>query len=606
MYQLFVKIGLVFTLIWSSCFGAVLPVQHKTVPENGSLAAVDELGRQTVSAGESKKLVGMFYFLFNGNSGEQGPYDITKILEKDPQAYLSGERWEAAGGGPFLVDHHWGEPLFGYYFQTDRWVISRHCQMLTDAGVDFLVFDTTNGFSETDYNRVCTLIDVWYGYYTDGWKVPKLSFYTHSDSGKVMNAIYDAFYNNPEIKAKYPRLDELWFRLNGKPMIVGEKRSSDTRKDVKKFFRIKAAQWPSTTDRRDRDGDGFPWIEFINLETFNAYYKNAPWDKSIMSVSVAQHCDTVHMSSSAFYGHNDHGRSWHDGAKDTSEDAVKHGYNFAEQWEYAIKLDPDIIFITGFNEWMALRLAIDGEPILFFDECTAEYSRDIEPAAGILGDNYYMQLVQYITKFKRSTAAVSTGKHVTVDPNGGFAQWDNPNIKAVYRDYRGDTFDRDAPGYGTLHYTDTSGRNDIVKAKVAQDDGNLYFYAETADALSPSTDPAWMTLFLNVKGEAEGYDFCVNRTSPANGKTAVEAAAETGWVPCGEADIRFEGNRLMLRVPKALLGFGRGDAAFAFKWADNYEEGNLLSFYNKGDCAPYGRLNWVFGAYAPLEAAKKR
>ena len=119
----------------------------------------------------------------NGDGGDSGPYDITKIIENDPEAYLSGERWEAAGGGPFLADHYWGEPLFGYYFQTDRWVLSRHCQMLTDAGVDFLVFDTTNGFSETDYNRVLALIDVWYGYYTDGWNVPKLAFYTNTDSG---------------------------------------------------------------------------------------------------------------------------------------------------------------------------------------------------------------------------------------------------------------------------------------------------------------------------------------------------------------------------------------------------------------------------------------
>ena len=590
MYQFFVKIGLVFTMLWQTLFGAGLPVRQKTVNVNGSLAAVDALGRSVVSAGDSKKLVGTFYFLFNGDGGDSGPYDVTKIIENDPQAYASGERWEAAGGGPFLANHHWGEPLFGYYFQTDQWVLSRHCQMLTDAGVDFLVFDTTNNDIYVD--RVTALIDVWYRYYLDGWNVPKLAFYTNTNSGERMNQIYDAYYNNAAMKEKYPRLDELWFRWNGKPMIVGHKNSGE-RDEVKKYFRIKDAQWPSTDDPTTKKKDGFPWIEFINLETLNAYYKNSPIDKSIMSVSVAQHCDTVHMSSSAFYGHNDHGRSWHDGAKDTSENAVLYGYNFAEQWDYAIRLDPDIIFITGFNEWLALRLSGENEPILFFDECDAEYSRDVEPSAGILGDNYYMQMVQYIAKFKRSTAALPRGKHVTIDLGGDFSQWDNQEIRAVYRDYTNDVTDRDSPGYGENYYSDASGRNDIVNAKVCEDEEALYFYVDTAKALSPSTDRAWMTLFLNVNGEKAGYDYCINRTSPDGGKTAIEAVAADGCTRVGEAEIRFEGNQLMLRVPKAVLGLG-AQTAFSFKWADNYEDGNIMSFYLKGDAAPYGRLNWVY------------
>ena len=591
LYQFFVKIGLIFTLIWQALFGAYLPVRQTQAQVNGSLAAADALGRSVVTAGESKKLVGVFYFLFNGDGGENGPYDITKILENDPQAYLSDERWTAAGGGPFLASHHWGEPLFGYYFQTDKWVLARHCMMLTDAGVDFIVFDTTN--NDIYYDRVVSLIDVWYGYYLQGFRVPKLAFYTNTGSGERMNQIYDAYYNNAALKAQYPRLDELWFRLNGKPMIVGSKTASETRPEVKDYFRIKASQWPSTDDRFSKEPDGFPWMEFIYLDTLNAYYKNSPADKSIMSVSAAQHCATVHMSASAFYGASDHGRSWHDGARDVSENAVLYGYNFAEQWEYAIRLDPDIIFVTGFNEWMALRLADEDEPFIFFDECTAEYSRDVEPAAGELGDNYYMQMAQYIAKFKRSTAALPRGSHISIDISGSFSQWDDPGITAVYRDYRNDTFHRNSPGYGAYYYTDTSGRNDIVNAKVCEDRNDLYFYVDTAEDLSPSSDTAWMTLFLNVGGDTAGYGFCVNRTSPANGKTAVEAVHDGGYVLLGEAEIRFEGNRLMLRVPKALLGLGES-ASFTFKWADNYEDGDIMSFYTRGDSAPYGRLNWVY------------
>ena len=593
MYQYLIYVWLVFVLAFNSVFGFLKPVEKQTVTVNGSMAAVDALGRKTVSAGPSEKQVGIFYFLWAGEHGTAGPYNISEIVSAHPEAILSEENWMAAGGGPMTLFHHWGEPLFGYYVKADKWVLHKHCQMLTDAGVDFMVFDTTNGYPYSE--RVLDLIDVWYGYLEQGWKVPQLAFYTNANSPALMNQLYDELYENAALKAKYPRLDELWFQLDGKPMIVGN-RGEELRSEVEKYFRIKEVQWP--TDHKH--SDGFPWIEFgTTLLTVGGYYKNSPRDKSIMNVSVAQHCDTCRFSASAWYGGNDHGRSWHNGKKDTSENAVQYGYNFAEQWNFALKLDPDIVFVTGFNEWIAMRLVFaDDEPIGFCDNCDTEYSRDVEPSAGILGDNYYMQMVNYIAKFKGSTSRLPDGKNVTIDIDGGFSQWDSEKITAVYRDYSGDTVDRDCRGYGDLYYTDTSGRNDIVNAKVAEDADHLYFYVDATDALSPSSDNAWMTLFLNLNGKKEGYDFCINRTSPAGGSTAVERVTDNGYEAAGEAEIRFEGNRMMISVDKSILGLNDRKVSFTFKWADNYDENDLFSFYTKGDSAPYGRLNWVYGAAA--------
>ena len=51
----------------------------------------------------------------------------------------------------------------------------------------------------------------------------------------------------------------------------------------------------------------------------------------------------------------------------------------------------------------------------------------------------------------------------------------------------------------------------------------------------------------------------------------------------------------MLRVDKSLLGIAQGaDASFTFKWADNYTDGDLYSFYTRSESAPYGRLNWIY------------
>ena len=592
MYQFLVYILLIPVLIWNSVFFPVNfrrnELNARPVDVNGSYSATDALGRKAVSAGESKKKVGIFYFLWNGEHSKDGPYDVTKIIKNDPLAYTSVERWVAAGGGDYAVWHHWSEPLFGYYFQSDRWVVSRHCQMLTDAGVDFLVFDTTNAVPYIE--RSLELIDVWYGYMKQGKKVPQLAYYTNSASGVIMNKLYDEIYNNEELKAKYPDIDKLWFRMNGKPMIVGNRDDTELREEVRDFFRIKDVQWP--TD--NKHSDGFPWIEFgTTLLTLGGYYKNSPKDESIMNVSVAQHCDSCCFSSSAWYGRKDHGRSWHNMKKDTRDGAVLHGYNFAEQWNFALMLDPDIVFVTGFNEWTAMRLNQENQPIAFIDNCDEEYSRDVEPSAGQLGDNYYMQMVSYIGKFKKTKDVVSTKNSVSIDVGASFDQWNNEKITAVYKDYEGDTFNRDSRGFGDTYYTDDSGRNDIVNAKVAEDKNKLYFYVDTANDLSPSTDSAWMTLFINTKGK-EGYDFVINRVSPKDGKATVEAVDGKSCKTVGEAEIRFEGNKLMLGVSKDILGLGK-KAAFSFKWADNYIDGDIMSFYTKGDSAPYGRLNWVYG-----------
>ena len=74
----------------------------------------------------------------------------------------------------------------------------------------------------------------------------------------MVNELYDALYNNAELKEKYPEIDSLWFRMNGKPMIVGNADDPEMRSEVKEYFRIKEVQWPTDS----KHSDGFPWMEF--------------------------------------------------------------------------------------------------------------------------------------------------------------------------------------------------------------------------------------------------------------------------------------------------------------------------------------------------------
>ena len=112
--------------------------------------ATDALGRALPTnaiTGHPKpnKTVGIFYFTWLGQH-DHVVYDISKILAANP----TDPQW-----GPAGRFHFWGQPLFGYYQSADEFVIRKHAQMLTDAGVDVIILDVTNA---STYRNVCMTI----------------------------------------------------------------------------------------------------------------------------------------------------------------------------------------------------------------------------------------------------------------------------------------------------------------------------------------------------------------------------------------------------------------------------------------------------------------
>jgi hypothetical protein len=93
--------------------------------------ATDGLGRSLPMAGEvptprPDRFIGMFYFLCLGRHGEEGPFDIGKILAKDPSSLTNGS--SPLWGPPNGPMHHWGEPLLDYYVAEDPFVLRKHAQ----------------------------------------------------------------------------------------------------------------------------------------------------------------------------------------------------------------------------------------------------------------------------------------------------------------------------------------------------------------------------------------------------------------------------------------------------------------------------------------------
>ncbi|MBR5059551.1 MAG: hypothetical protein IKX06_02140 [Clostridia bacterium] len=565
---------------------------NKVSYKNSYTTAIDDLKRTVTpgSAASTKRngrYVGIFYFLWIGFH-DRNLRDNSAIVASSPDALRSEENWIAAGGGQEYAFHFWGKPMFGYYPSSDKWVMRKHVQMLTDAGIDFLCFDATNAVTYT--NNALALMKILKEYQDAGFDVPKVAFYTNTNSGDTVNRIYNEIYK------AHPEYESVWFNWDGKPMIVGTASDAALSAEAKSFFRIKASVWPN--DRRY--DDGFPWMEFGRLYTNQAVY-GLNGRKEVVNVSVAQHSATCTFSYTAWYGSNDRTRSWHNGRNDKSAGAYLYGYNFAEQFEWAIGKDPEIIFITGWNEWIAQRQPVidTSKPIRFVDNADANCSRDIEPMEGGYGDNYYLQMISYIRQYKGVSGGMA-GENVTIDVSNGFSQWNG--IKAYYRDYTNDTVKRDNRVFEVK--TDSTGRNDIAEMKVCEDAANIYFFVKTVKNITaPSANDfsknTWMTLYVStdVAKGWKGANYVVNYSAPSDGKTSVGklSASDTYRVTkCGEADIRISGSMMMIAVPKTALGIS-GGSKIGFKWADNTTVGDVFSFYKNGDAAPIGRAFYTYG-----------
>ena len=406
------------------------------------LAGSDELGRilpQSTSVGTpiSGKTVAMFYFLWMGHSGSATAAnycDLDKIISAHPSVLsnFTDPYWGQASSGYY----YWGEPIYNYYKGDDYWVHLKNVQLLTDAGVDILVIDATNGIDYgPEANALMNAIDA---LLAQGKNPPKLVFYTNTYSGATMQNIYNNFYKTG---APY-RHPNTWYNMNSKPLIIGIT-SESVGKDYASFFTYRESQWPVESQKTN----GWPWIEFQRPQKV---YSNSSSQREIVNVSVAQHPNlTDSMGGSAFYGATGNwGRSYHNGSPGNPSVDLPYGYNVQEQWDYAISQNVPYVFVTGWNEWIVGRwhYPTGDDPgqqkSLFVDQASPEYSRDIEPSlTGSLKDNYYMQLVSNVRKYKGVEAATALSASTTIS---SMANW--TSVTPNYSDYTGDTQARNNAG----------------------------------------------------------------------------------------------------------------------------------------------------------------
>ena len=565
--------------------------------------ATDALGRklpthEEIGIRSDDRFVGMFYFMTHLNEGKPGPFDVTKIKAENP----IDPKW---GKG----SHYWGEPEIGYYQNNEKWSIRRHAYQLADAGIDVIIFDVTNNKTYPEvYLNVC---EVWRQMRTEGEKTPDIAFLGSEIS---VNRLWEDFYK----KGMYP---DLWFMWKGKPLLLYGQHEIPSRNkvndiefsdEIKKFFSLRQS-WAWTSLPWYDDGhDEWPWVDHFPQ---TVGWHEDPDQPEHVPVAVAQH------------PLSNIGRSFHQFQQPETDEYdltpyTSQGLHFQEQWNHAIDVDPEFVFVTGWNEWTAgqqimaepitenllkwnfypgAHLGKAGKPLkigdtYFIDQYNQEFSRDIEPMKGGHTDNYYYQLVANVRKYKGVQKPIEAGEKVTIDIQASFDQWDD--VEAVYYDHLGDIQHRNSIGDRMAgQYINTTGRNDIIESKVAHDANNIYFYVKTKGKISNHTDNNWMLLFINADQNHEtgweGYDFMINAEILGETTTTLKQLKKGKWKTVDELEFTYMDHELMLKIPKFSLGEERVE--FDFHWADNIQKLNdITEFFLNGDSAPDRRFNYRY------------
>ena len=605
-----------------------------------------------------RRVVGIFYITWHGDglAAMKSPYaaDVSKVLAADPKARLDPQHPLWAEGS-----YHWGEPELGYFLSKDEYVIRKDMSMLADAGVDVLVMDVTNAVCYWDEWDV--IFAVMRKMKAEGNKVPQFCLWAFNGPAiTVVQDLYDKIYKTDKYKDLWFYWDGKPLLLyNGAPSIDSQRPQDqsikhpnphyepaaktdpnhphygdpdyteefyrDYTKEVRDFFTLRTMWWGHYEWAGKRfvgaednwsfgyalDDDRVKAMDPDDLVSTHNGIKEAA------TVTPAQHPAPSMVGKSWTREHGEPELNEYDlpaptyvpWLGKTVENPEGYGIYFQERWEETLKTDAQFLYINDWNEWTALKqkpgkghtFPFMRRKITYFfvDQYNAEFNRCIQPMKDGYTDNYYMQMAQNIRRYKGVRPIPKLSGLLPMRIDGDFADWSRAKVE--YRDTAGDTFHRDYQGYGGLHYKNDSGRNDIITCKVAVDDDQVYFHAETIGPLTPHTGNNWMLLLIDADQNHDtgwyGYDYLVNRKVVDENTTTLMRYApdspDNPWVEQARLGFRYTAGSLELAVPRELIG-SKGDAfSFDFHWCDNPAElKDPISLCVNGDSAPNRRFNY--------------
>ena len=593
---------------------------HEVMPD--TWVFTDALGRTSLTNAEvgdlkDDKTVALFYWTWHTSRVlNMTPVNNQTIIEKYPEEKnnYKSKIWSEAGDC-----NYWNEPIWGYYLSTDEWVLRKQAELLANAGVDVIFTDNTNG-TDTWRESYLKLYETWSKAMEDGVKTPKISFMLPFSASEDTRAQLIELYQDIYVKNKY---QHLWYYFDGKPMLLAHSSvldSSNTlENDILNYFTFRK-NIPEYDDDDYTESQSYGSWGWLSMYPQAYYYGDAEAAKANkveqVTVGVAQNHNYKTHSLSAMNGEYIAGRSYTSDLSHIDEtDAKLYGYNFSEQFDYALTLDPEVIFVTGWNEWIAGRYEEwYGVENAFPDQFSDEYSRDLEPSRGELGDNYYYQFVNYVRKYKGARAIPKVSSEKTIDLSQGQEQWET--VYPYYAAYIGNTGDRNSlmPGNDTAE--EYSGRNDIIGAQISRDGDYLWFNVECREDITPYTDKLWMTLYIDSDQNNQGwctFDYVINKSAASENTVVLEKFTGDGYNTVKVADCEYvvNGRYMTVKVKKSDIGVST-DYTINFSWTDNVHDaddkgteengavvyttfsGDILDFYTSGDVAPGGRFKFSY------------
>jgi len=581
------------------------------------------------------KYVGAFYFIWHtANSSGGGPYDVQKALGNNYH-FVDVADYQCGGG----KTHHWGEPYLGYYKDDDLWVLRKHVQMLADAGVDFIAFDVTNNkFYISEITKLC---DLYLQMRAEGYKTPQLTFMVwHSGANNTAPGTRDQFNHNEAVTTLYNNFyakqayNDLWFRWDGKPLMMAIG-SDVTNTTIKNYFTFRQTwflwnqQAQTSTDVND------PW--YYQYEGPNGKW---PWGvcyidntNNPMRAGVYNGVNEFCSVAPATHPVSNIGRSYPINSGivyNSGEDKYplggsakpEKGIYFKSQFNAAYALDPQIMFFTGWNEFLMGHFTpgtlefnyCGGKRVynsLFIDQYNHEFSRDIEPIAGGFGDNYYYYMADFIRKFKGvDTLPVYSQRH-TITIDGKFADWINVNSSYAddlydikWRGYDSNGGNDGWPAYGNTlpNYVNKTGRNDLKLSKVTTDGTNVSFYIEAVENLTGySNGNTGLNLLISSGSGSswEGFNYLLEPTSDTKATLKASAGNSYQWTDVtNNISICVVGRKMEVCIPLSLIGINNANSfTLDFKWVDNVDlsqSDGIQRCMRDGDSAPNGRFRYRY------------
>ena len=601
--------------------------QNKVMPD--TWVFTDGLGRvsltyEDVGGPREGKTVAMMYWDWHTSDfASKGAMNTTEFMAIYPEA--KNDFQNAAWPTRYSYYCYWNEPIYGYYRTTDEWVLRKQAELLANLGVDVIFNDHTNG-NLTFEEGYMALFNVWQDARADGVASPDISFlfpFQSSNGSNLAQSQLEAdIYENIYATDTY---SDMWYILDGKPMVMGSYSyfTSDAMKNTF-TWRTAESKYSTTSTSTKRWG----WLSIYPQHVW--YKSSSDRNNGIaeqITVGVACNHDYVNNVITAMNGNNPMGRSYTSTYPNRylveGSNASLYGYFFQEQFNYALEVDPSVIYITGWNEWHAWRQSDSsvwatqrGVLNALVDQFDNEYSRDIEPTKGELKDHYYYLAANYIRQYKGCNPIPTPSENKTIDIYGSVSQWNN--VAPYYASYVGNTEDRNALGYAHLlegttnrgdwyRYSETSGRNDIIGSQVARDDDYIYFNVECAENITPYTDNLWMTLYIDIDQTNQGwetFDYVINKSQASADYLVLEKFTGDGYNSKKIANVEYnvDGRYMMVKIPKSAFGLEGDDFTINFSWTDNVHDegdydnysGDIMDFYISGDVAPGGRFKYSY------------